>query len=274
MVSDIPSTADVSDALAALRREPGHVTNLFLAESEWSRLAADGALRTTLSTSGVAMVHRDGSLERVYFAAAACSDLPGLLAGLPSGEALQVVDVVGTRDGVPAPVAAVLSVGFARHATFQRMSGDGGGMGGRRGGPAVDAPDECEPARTSDAAEIHGLMRANLDPISERIPEAADVESSVSDGRVLVVRIDGQIAAYLVFAVRGWTTTLRYWFVRPGFRGRALGRVLLDRYLASQSACRRFLLWVDEENSRAAEAYERAGYRADGLVDVILRRDR
>ncbi len=271
---DAFSSAEVSAALTALRREPGHVTNLFLAESEWSRLALDGVLSTTLSARGVAMVHRDGSLERVYFAAAACSDLTGLLAGLPSGGVRQVVDVVGARDDVRERVAAILSAGFARHATFQRMSGDGGEMGGRRGGLALDAPDECEPARASDAAEIHELMRANLDPISERIPEAADVESSVSDGRVLVVRIDGQIAAYLVFAVRGWTTTLRYWFVRPGFRGRALGRALLDRYLASQSTCRRFLLWVDEENSRAAQAYERAGYRADGLVDVILRRDR
>jgi ribosomal protein S18 acetylase RimI-like enzyme len=115
-------------------------------------------------------------------------------------------------------------------------------------------------------------MRANLDPVSERIPEAADVESSIAEGRVLVIRIDGVLAAYLVFAVRGGTTTLRYWFVRPDFRGRAFGRTLLDRYLASQSSRRRFLLWVDEANSRAVDAYRRAGYRADGLVDVILRR--
>ena len=249
------------------------MTNLFLPEAEWRRLAADGLLRTTQSPSGVAMGHRDGALERVYFAVESCAGLAGLLAVLPRGGLRQVVDVVGKRDDVRERVDAVLAAGFVRHATFQRMSGDVGGMGGRRGGPAPADSERCEPAHASDAAEIHDLMRASLDPVSERIPEPADLERSIAEGRVLVVRIDGLLAANPVFPVRGGTTTPRYWFVRPCFRGRALGRILLDRYLASQSTCRRFLLWVDEENARAADAYRRAGYREDGLVDVILSRD-
>jgi len=82
--------------------------------------------------------------------------------------------------------------------------------------------------------------------------------------------MDDTLAGLLFFETQGMTSTLRYWLVAEGFRDRHVGAALMRRYLTTQSAVRRFLLWVIAINDNAVQKYRRYGFAPDGLVDQVL----
>lgn len=233
------------------------MTNLFLTEDEIRRLIDAGELETFGGAGVVWMIRRQEGFRRLYYAVESVDKLAAV--SLPPGEF--ITDVIGTEGDIE-PICDALA-GFILYRRFQRMAR----QPDRRSGADL----EVRPtrfARPDEAGLIHQLIWNNFDPRAEHLPSLEEV----AQGTILIAESEGSIAALLFYSGAKITTTLRYWLVMPEFRGHGFGRAVLERYFAECSTCRRFLLWVECGNSRAIAQYERAGYRADGLLDQILRR--
>ena len=63
---------------------------------------------------------------------------------------------------------------------------------------------------------------------------------------------------------------IRYWMVAEPFRALRLGSALMQHYFNMQGAVRRFVLWVNADNTNAIEKYRHYGYAPDRLVDHVL----
>jgi GNAT superfamily N-acetyltransferase len=87
----------------------------------------------------------------------------------------------------------------------------------------------------------------------------------LADGRVVFAAVDGTAVATAGWFVSepGWGQVVAMW-VDPVWRGRGLGRLLLDAVVADvRAAGLRVLLWVADGN-RARRLYEQAGFVPTG----------
>ncbi len=69
---------------------------------------------------------------------------------------------------------------------------------------------------------------------------------------------------------------LHEFFVHADYQGKGIGRKLFEeglRFLARRG-CRRYALWVGEENRAAQRLYERFGFRRTGQVGIWVRMER
>ena len=72
------------------------------------------------------------------------------------------------------------------------------------------------------------------------------------------------------FENKGKTIHWRYWVIRQEFRGKGLGRKLLQQVLGKYAHASRIILWVRDNNPQAKAFYEELGFVSDGLYDCIL----
>lgn len=94
--------------------------------------------------------------------------------------------------------------------------------------------------------------------------------------RVLIARVDGDIAGYVQFgpAERSESVEIRRLYVDPKLQGRGLGTDLLQRALDAPEVSAAGAVYIDtwEENVGARRLYERFGFRFEGeRVPFILR---
>jgi GNAT superfamily N-acetyltransferase len=240
-----------------------NVTNLFLPEPEVRALVDRGEMERVDFAGGRALLRRVQDFRRLYFTADSAEQLTGLR--LPEGEV--IADVVGRESDIAPVASALAAAGFRPYKQFQRMS-----RAGTRGGEAAGSAAGVRPATSKEAPVVHRLIWTHFDPRAEHLPPPEEVAAAVEAGTVLVAESEHSLAALLFHSGAALTSTLRYWLVLPEYRGMGHGQRLMDRYFAECPQCRRFLLWVQRDNSRAIRQYERAGYRPDGLIDHILRR--
>ena len=97
-----------------------------------------------------------------------------------------------------------------------------------------------------------------------------EIEAAVESHQILVAKHQGGLAGLLFFETQGLTSTLRFFAVAEQFRGLRIGSALMGRYFETQSAVRRFILWVAADNDNTIQKYRHYGYAPDGLIDQIL----
>jgi len=213
------------------------------------------------------LFRRDRDFFRLFFCAASPAALREGLATLPNlRDERMVAEVVGAESALTGILAGLEAAGFHRYRQLQRMARPGQSSLP----PVVGAEMPVTLAERADAPTILNLLLGAFDRYAEQLPTASEVESAVAAGQIFVVKLDGALAGLLFFETQGMTSTLRYWLVTEGFRDRHVGAALMRRYLASQSAVRRFLLWVIASNDNAVQKYMRFGFAPDGLVDHVL----
>ncbi len=95
---------------------------------------------------------------------------------------------------------------------------------------------------------------------------------------VLVAELDGQVVGKLELfraykARHGFFALVRRFVVHPDYRGRGVGRVLLENAVerAREEGCAFIELTVDVTNPQAYAFYHREGFRPD-RVEVVLRK--
>jgi hypothetical protein len=125
----------------------------------------------------------------------------------------------------------------------------------------------------ADAADRKGILElldASFDPRADQLPTLPEIDTAIESRQMLAIKSNGAMAALLFFETQGFTSTIRYWVVAEQFRSRRCGGALMRYYLETQSAVRRFILWVVADNANAVQKYQHYGYAADGLVDQVL----
>jgi hypothetical protein len=242
-------------------------TNFF---SDAQKLQAGGGRNELLGESragALFLFRRDQDFFRLFFCAASPAALREGLATLPNlREERLVAEVVGAESALTGVLAQLEAAGFHRYRQLQRMVR----LGQSSLPPAAGAEMPVTPAERADVPTILNLLVGAFDRYAEQLPMAAEIESAVAAGQIFVVRMDDTLAGLLFFETQGMTSTLRYWLVTEGFRDRHVGAALMRHYLATQSAVRRFLLWVIASNDNAVQKYRRYGFAPDGLVDQVL----
>jgi GNAT superfamily N-acetyltransferase len=138
-------------------------------------------------------------------------------------------------------------------------------------GPIPDAPlvagVAIEPLTAGDVeafsiAKLKGFANDEAEPAPERLAEEVAFRRNelVGDGRGLLARFEGEIAAVLGY-YEGWDRDLSILTTRVPFRGRGIARLLLDYALADARAhgCRSVIIGADQDDS-PIRLYRRMGF--------------
>jgi GNAT superfamily N-acetyltransferase len=242
-------------------------TNFFPVQAKLQAWIAHGEL-LSVAREGVSFFFRkDRDFWHFFFCTASPKALERGAATLPELRTERLVaNLVGSESALGDLLPLLQCVGFRPYARLQRMAR--AAWQGRAPLGNDDAQVVC--AEKSDCAAILGLIEAAFDRYAEQPPMLYEVESAVGQQQVLAVKSDGNIAGLLFFETQGVASTVRFWVVSETFRALRVGSALMMHYLNTQSAVRRFTLWVNAGNKNAIQKYEHFGYAPDGLVDHVL----
>jgi hypothetical protein len=265
-----PVTA-VTEVFEALQRAKtgasAFCTNFFPVPSKLQGWIEHGELLEEARDGSVFFFRKDLDFWHLYYCS---SNVPALQRDITTLSALNservAIDLVGTEVSLVAVLNAVESCGFRRHARLLRLA---------------RANQPVEPAAAADSAAVRwaddtdfpaimALLEKSFDRYADQLPAPYEMEAAVSARQVLAVNWEGVLAALLFFENQGLTSTVRYWVVDQRFRSHRFGSALMRQYLRTQSAVRRFILWVTADNDDAVVKYRHYGYLPDGLIDHVL----
>jgi ribosomal protein S18 acetylase RimI-like enzyme len=267
-VDPIGKVAEVFDAIQHVKAgSSAFCTNFFPDQRKLEVWLAHSELLAESRTGAAFFLRRDRDFWHFYFCAANMASLRLGIASLPSlKNGPVVVDLVGNETALRDLPALFESEGFRGYARLYRLA--------RTSQESPQQPDADESdvvfARKADCRVILDLLGLSFDRYAEQLPMLYEIESAVESGQILVVKRDATLAGLLFFETQGFTSTIRYWLVAEQFRALRLGSVLMRHYLASQTAVRRFVLWVIANNADAIEKYQHYGFTPDGLLDLVL----
>lgn len=210
---------------------------------------------------------RDRDFHHLYFCAASQTALKREVACLSElNSARMVLDLVGNETNLSELLALWKSSGFRPYKQLCRMA-----RASQPGAPASSGIESrVEFAEKVDCEEILALVEQSFDRYGEQLPTRHEVEAAVQSRQILITKREGVVAGLLFFETQGLSSTLRFWAVAPECRTLRFGSALMRHYFATQSAVRRFVLWVATDNLDAVQKYRHYGYAPDGLVDYVL----
>lgn len=261
---------DVLEAVQRARQHAPHFcTNFFPVEPVLRLWIQQGEL-TARSEAGCAFfLRRDRDFLHLYFAAPEPAALDHGLAALPPLRAERVVvDLIGRQEAIRPLVVVFGDAGFRSYRRLVRLA--------RSAGPLPAAPPRDPPPPPvvqpdpAEAGRVLALIEQFFDRYSDQLPSLDQVRAALGAHQILAVKVAGELAALLFYETQGLTSILRYWLVAKPHESRGFGSLLLREYLGSQTAVRRFLLWVAAQNERAMGKYLQYGYAADGLEDEVM----
>jgi len=240
-------------------------TNFFPVQSKLENWIAHRELSLRSSEGVTFFLRKDRDFAHLYF----CGANPGAFGRelphlLPMSPDKLSTDFVGPEASLIDLLKLTEQAGFSRYARLVRLT---------RAASAATPPAEeqisagIRLASQQDARPILELIERHFDRFADQLPALYDIESAVAAGQIFAINQDGEIAALLFFETQGLTSTIRYWLVAEQFHSRGMGSALIRHYFSTQSAVRRFILWVTATNDNAMRKYRYYGYAPDGLID-------
>jgi hypothetical protein len=264
----ITATAEVFDAIQGAKADaPAFCTNFFPTPRRLQGWIDHGELLGEFRNRSAFFLRKDRDFWHLLFCAADVATLQREITALPSVRTERVaVDLVGGEAVLADLLNAVESAGFKRYARLVRLA--------RASQPeqARSAADDGKVvyADKTDCQTVMDLLECSFDRCADQLPMLYEIEAAIEARQILAVKCEGALAALLFFESQGFTSTIRYWVVAERFRSQRFGAVLMRQYFASQSAVRRFILWVTADNDNAVLKYRHYGYAPDGLIDHVL----
>ena len=203
---------------------------------------------------------REHDFYRVHFVSADLDRAAAIAAAIPQRPL--VVDYV-TRTDDHAPVdAAFAAAGFAKVATYRRMTNNCL--------PVRRAASPIAHARTNEADALFAQLCLHFDVRRDRLPSADEFAAWVRDERVLVHRDGADIDGYTAYQLRGRRAHWHYLYTRPG-SNRAVAFKLVADFFAEMAThgVTTSTLWVEERNTAVLALHKRLGFVYDGLVTHV-----
>jgi GNAT superfamily N-acetyltransferase len=242
-------------------------TNFFPVQSKLESWVAHGELMSETRDGVTFFLRKDRDFWHLYFCAANPSDFGRELGELSaSGTGKLAIDLLGPEPSLTELLRFAEQGGFRRYSRLVRLSRVASAVTPSSVSPTAD----ISVAVQSEAPEVLGLIEASFDRFADQLPTLYEIDAAIAAGQIFVIKQNGTIAALLFFETQGLTSTIRYWLVAAQFHSRGFGSALIRQYFSTQSAVRRFLLWVTATNENAIQKYQHYGYAPDGLVDHVL----
>lgn len=126
---------------------------------------------------------------------------------------------------------------------------------------ALPETEQIRSALPEELPEILALLERSFDPRFAFLPTPEELRLAATEDRVLAAIRDGRVAAALHAGFEKSVATVRQIAVDREYRGRGLGKSLLEAYhrkFAGQATA--FQHWVDLHNRPALAMYESFGY--------------
>lgn len=234
---------------------PGMRTNNFLAKADYERQIAQHRLSLLEFDGGLLLLTRQDGCLQLRFHLHNAAVLPELDAAQPI-----VCEVVQPPEDDSVTDCWLQKLGFAPLFRRVRLQHEAS---------ASLAPAAVDAARTADLAAIRRILHICFDQRTGCLPDEAELQAIVSEGRMLCVRNDtGSPVGLLHFRRARGGTELRHLAVLPQYRGRHLAQALFAQYMQATNG-QKSLLWVREDNTPARNLYHKCGYQPDGWSAVV-----
>jgi len=245
----------------------GFITNFFPVQRKLQGWIDYGDLFCESDESAALFFRKDRDFRHFYFCAANAVALQERMAASVVLKKERVMtDLVGNEAALSDLLTLLKTVGFRQYTRLCRM--------------ARTAPIEMQQQSSSDSQIVYAtqadcraildLLERSFNRYAEQLPMLYELEAAVAGRQILVAKHGNAIAGLLFFETQGFTSTTRYWLVDEQFRSFRFGSALMRRYFETQSAVRRFILWVIADNENAIQKYHHYGFAPDGLVDCVL----
>ena len=264
-MSPIQTPQEVLDAIQKAKAgAKAFGTNFFPMESKLQSWIDHGELFAEWYKGAAFFYRTDRDFRHFYFCAADWMALEqGIAASIGLKTGRVTTDLVGNEPGLNQMLPVFERAGFRRYTQLQRLA--------RIGRPETGGGvPEAGFAEKMDGPAAMELIESSFDRYGEQLPLPYEMESAVENRQVLAVKRNDELAGLLFFETQGLASTIRFWAVAEKFRAQRVGSVLMQFYFQTQSAVRRFTLWVDAHNENAIQKYRHYGYAPDGLVDHVL----
>jgi len=261
----------VDEVFAAIQQvkaaAPAFCTNFFPVQKKLQDWITHGELRSESRNGAAFFFREDRDLQHFYFCGGSVAALESGIGSLTALKTERVVaDLVGSEAALKDLRGCLEKAGFRRYSQLQRMARAAHSSQPPVSG--VDAPVVF--AEASDKRAISELLESSFDHYADQLPTPYEIEAAIEAKQIFAVKCDGELAAILFFETQGFTSTVRYWVVAERFQSKRFGASLIRHYFATQSAVKRFILWVVATNENAVKKYQHYGYAADGLIDHVL----
>lgn len=235
-------------------------TNFYLSKAGVEELILDGRIYYLSNSNTILFFIDEGSFFRLYYSTNTSNFLDSFDAELQEVSKPIVIDILTKKENED--LENFIKNKFILHKVFRRMASN-----------KLLKKDEfgqTKIASLDDKDEIEKALTGEFDIFAEHLPKKEELEIAVRQGSVVIDKENDEIAALLMFEKIGVTSTLRYWYVNANYRGCGHGSKVFQSYVAICDNVKRFLLWVDENNTNVIEKYNHFGYSFDGLIDYIL----
>jgi hypothetical protein len=268
-MTPVRTAAEVLEAVQKVKADAtAFCTNFFPVQSKLENWVAHQELSVQSFDGATFFLRKDRDFAHLYFCAANPGALGRELPHLVSMTSAKLsMDFIGPEASLSDLLSLTEQAGFRRYSRLVRLAR---AASVAAAAPAKEVSAGIEFAAQTDAAAILALIESSFDRFADQLPTLYEIEAAISAGQILIVKQNGEIAALLFFETQGLTSTIRYWLVAKQFHSRGLGSALIRHYFSSQSAVRRFILWVTATNDNAIQKYRHYGYAPDGLVDHVL----
>lgn len=261
----------IDEVFAAIQKvkaaAPAFRTNFFPVQKKLQDWIAHEELASDCRDGVAFFFRKDRDLQHFYFCGASVAALENEIGNMTALQTERVVtDLVGSEATLAGVMGCLEQAGFRRYSHLQRMA-----RAAHSAQPPVLGADMpvvfAEPA---DQQAILDLLENSFDHYADQLPMPYEIEAAIEAKQIFAIKCDGELAAMLHFETQGFTSTVRYWVVAERFQSKRLGASLIRHYFATQSAVKRFILWVVATNENAVKKYQHYGYVADGLIDHVL----
>jgi hypothetical protein len=260
----VRNVSEVFDAVQAVKAgAPAFQTNFFPARHRLEDWIEHAELFREEGQGFALFLRKDRDFFHLYYSA---RDLDSLTAGMRPRPERLTVDLVGVEPALDSLRHFFETAGFRHYTRLCRLARFVQGS-------AVSSASRDESVTFADAADtqpIDQMLCRAFDPYAEQLPQLYEIKSAIEGRQILMAKRDGTLGGLLFFETQGLTSTVRYWLVGEGERGKGVGGALMRRYFALHSSVRRFLLWVIDMNQNAISKYAHYGFTPDGLVDHVL----
>jgi GNAT superfamily N-acetyltransferase len=243
-------------------------TNLFLSQDSLEKYVIQRKIWGVWDTGSSLLMRRDRDFFHLYGTYSNVERFEQLLNHLDNKETY-VVDLVGRNGSQLIQETSYRRLGFEIHRELKRIT---------RFPSELDLPPLTQKIEILDqqfSRQVLDHLEQFFDRFSEQIPELEDIEQAISRGQIIGILRDNYLAAFLYYETDMNISTLRYWFVHPGFRDEKIGGYLIRHYLNNLGLSKVSRLWVVEDNVNAIKRYEHYGYVDESLTDhVMIRRSK
>jgi GNAT superfamily N-acetyltransferase len=243
------------------------LTNYFLSADKTAALIEEAKVYSVNTEETIFLFKKNGDFYNLYFFASCLESFEQGLAEIKRTYGTQefVVDVVLTQ--LTTPVVDVFTEsGFVTYTSLVRMS--------RTDAIAINEEALADANQTvasaSDAEQVFNLLNQYFDPRAEQLPDLAEVKAWINHGRVLVYKVNKELAGFIIFELNGLTLYLRYWFVSPNHRDKKIGSKLFNFFLDKGKASKRQLFWVIQTNENAIVRYRHYGFKEEKMYNFVL----